>query len=218
MIAYFLILVITFFPSLILSFTPCPFLGPAYPPFRLDGNATIIATALEDLKAAFDELMSVGGGSHGEVTPNTTSFSIALFSTNEGTASSVPFFFDYHYTAPSLMESKSSVTEVNVNSIYRIGGVTEVFTIWTILTEVGGGIWTDPVTKYVPELWIAAQESSTDENPVASVDWTGITIGELASHMSGISRDCKCRSRYNKSSVKLAYSASNCPRTSRWSQ
>lgn len=78
---------------------------------------------------------------------------------------------------------------VDANSIYRIGGLTEVFTIWTVLIEAGDGIWNDPVTKYVPELREAVQGKGS--NDIGDVDWQSITVGQLASHMSGISRDCK---------------------------
>lgn len=174
------------FATYALSFTPCPLLGPAYPPFTLNNNSTILQSALTDLNTKFDELMQIGIGSNGQVTPNTTSFSIALFSTNQGTAADEPFFFEYHYTAPSIQNATTGVQSVDANSVYRIGGLTEVFTIWSVLIEAGDGVWNDPVTKHVPELKNAAQEKGD-----GVVNWQSITIGQLASHMSGISRDCE---------------------------
>jgi CubicO group peptidase (beta-lactamase class C family) len=177
--------------SYALSFTPCPLLGPAYPPFTLSQNSTILSTALENLTAQFDQLMATGHDSHGSVTPNTTSFSIALFSTNPGTAASNPFFYEYHYTALSLENSTTGVTSVDADSIYRIGSLTEIFTIWSVLIEAGDHIWNDPVTKYVPELEEPAAKLNSGNEVNAVVDWRSVTVGQLASHMSGISRDCE---------------------------
>lgn len=186
MVSLLIVLGPALFASYALSFTPCPLLGPAYPPFTLDNNSNILQSALNELNTKFDDLMQTGTGPNGQVTPYTTSFSVALFSTNQGTAADDPFFFEYHYTAPSLKNSATGVQSVDANSIYRIGGLTEVFTIWSVLIEAGDGVWNDPVTKYVPELKKAAQEKGD-----GVVDWQSITVGQLASHMSGVSRDCE---------------------------
>ncbi|KAB8259300.1 beta-lactamase/transpeptidase-like protein [Aspergillus pseudonomiae] len=171
------------------SFTPCPLLGPAFPAFTLDKNSTTLTSALANLTGQFDELYIQGSGSHGEVYPNTTSFSVSLFSTNQGSASADPFFFDYHYTAPSLRNSSSRIQHVNQDSIYRIGGLTQIFTIWTILVEAGDTIWNDPVTKYLPELAETTESANVTQDPIQYVDWKDITVGQLASHMSGLPRD-----------------------------
>ncbi|GAB1198373.1 hypothetical protein APSETT444_007692 [Aspergillus pseudonomiae] len=171
------------------SFTPCPLLGPAFPAFTLDKNSTTLTSALANLTGQFDELYIQGSGSHGEVYPNTTSFSVSLFSTNQGSASADPFFFDYHYTAPSLRNSSSQIQHVNQDSIYRIGGLTQIFTIWTILVEAGDTIWNDPVTKYLPELAETTESANVTQDPIQYVDWKDITVGQLASHMSGLPRD-----------------------------
>ena len=46
----------------------------------------------------------------------------------------------------------------------------------------------DPITKYVPELAAAAKH---EQNAVDSVDWESVTVGNLASQMSGAGRDCE---------------------------
>lgn len=46
----------------------------------------------------------------------------------------------------------------------------------------------DPITKYVPELLQLRGE--TDEvNGITTVQWEQVTLGALASHMSGIGSD-----------------------------
>ncbi|KAJ5600426.1 beta-lactamase/transpeptidase-like protein [Penicillium hetheringtonii] len=124
----------------------------------------------------------------GMPSPNTTSFSVSLFSTNQGTASDSPVFFDYHYTAPSLKGSSSRVEHASRDSIYRIGGLTQIFFVWITLIEKGDSIWSEPVTKYLPELGSLTKGIRAEKDPIRDVDWENITVGQLASHMAGLPR------------------------------
>jgi CubicO group peptidase (beta-lactamase class C family) len=181
-VSFFLLL-----SSALSTFTPCPLLGPAFPPFVLDTNHTIVRNALENLTANFDQLVQTGTGPNGDVSPNTT-FSVALFSANKGTAEEEPFFWEYHYTSPALRMTNHLSQNVTKDSIYRIGGLTEVFTVWSLLLAEGDQIFNDPVVKYLPEL---ANTSKEQLDTIYLVKWSDVTVGQLASHMSGIARDCK---------------------------
>lgn len=170
-----------------LSFTPCPLLGPSYPPFKIDTRDPTIASSLKNITQKFDRLMKTGIGENGPVTTNTTTFSMALFSTNKGNAEDEPFFWQYHYTASEYKKSVGRSQNVTKDSVYRIGGLTEVFTMWSLLLAVGDQIFNDPVSMYLPEL-------SNGSNTTASIGhtkWDDITVGQLASHLGGIARDCK---------------------------
>jgi hypothetical protein len=169
-----------------LSFTPCPLLGPAFPVFTLNANDKTISSALQSLTEAFDTLVATNTGDHGDVSPNTT-FSIALFSSDPGNAEDEPFFWQYHHTAPALNQSLAGSHTANKDSIYRVGGLTEVFTVWSLLfTDGGDQILDEPVTKYLPEL----VDDTRDQDAIDQVAWDNITVGQLASHMSGVARDC----------------------------
>ncbi|THC91398.1 hypothetical protein EYZ11_009147 [Aspergillus tanneri] len=173
--------------SAAIAFTPCPLLGPSFPPFKLDPSSKDISSALDNLSKELERQNKEGNGSHGVTYPNTTSFSLALFSTNEGAGSDNEFFFDYHYTAPSLKQS-SQIRTVDENSIYRIGGLSQIFTVLTLLSVAGDDILYNPVAKYIPELATYQRDNKTQpSNP--HIQWDGITVGELASHMAGIPRD-----------------------------
>ncbi|KAJ5767269.1 uncharacterized protein N7511_004885 [Penicillium nucicola] len=182
------ILLISFFISFIspiLCFTSCPLLGPAFPSFTLNTTDSTISAALKKLTRGFDTLVNTTTGTHGDISPNTT-FSITLFSSDNGNAKDEPFFWQYHHTAPALQESSHESQTAYQNSIYRIGGLTEVFTVWCLLiAEDGGRIFNDPVTKYLPELL----DATSDQDSIEHVRWGDVTIGQLASHMSGIARD-----------------------------
>lgn len=169
-----------FFLSVNAAIPNCPYNGPSFPlPTDLASSETMQA-ALAELTAAFDELES-----DTSVNPNRTSWSVQIFSTTD--ADDKPLWEHYH-TAPHLNLSSVGVQEVDGNTIYRLGSNTKIFTMLTFLHEAGEEYLNDPITKWVPELADLAGKAA--EDPVMNVDWDGITIGAIASHMAGIYRDC----------------------------
>ena len=178
------------FISSALCFTPCPLLGPAFPPFTLNTTDKRITAALTKLTQGFDTLINTTTGSHGDISPNTT-FSITLFSSDNGNAEDEPFFWQYHHTSHALSQPTVGSQTADHDSIYRIGGLTEIFTVWSLLlAEDGGRILNDPVTKYLPEL-LDGTGDQDDQDAIEYVQWEDVTVGQLASHMSGIARDCE---------------------------
>ncbi|KAI1130611.1 beta-lactamase/transpeptidase-like protein [Nemania abortiva] len=156
----------------------CPFPGAAFPkPTNLAASPTIQA-ALKNVTAAFDVYDKDSANN-----PNTTSWSLQIFS-----ASSDEPLWEHYHTADNLLgEDGSSNITIGPDTIYRLGSLTKIFTILTFLAEAGDAYWNDPVTKYVPELQILAAKAQAD--PVMYVDWSSVTLGNLASHMAGITRD-----------------------------
>jgi CubicO group peptidase (beta-lactamase class C family) len=151
-------------------------------------DCTIIAQNLfpPALPLPICHIVPAGNSSNGPITPNTTSFSIALFSTENN--SSDPYLWQYRHTAPSLSIS-TGVKSVDADSVYRIGTLTQLFTVYTILTEAGDVHWEEPVTKWIPELAQATKTLDAKSQPLRYVDWDDVTL--VASHLSGIARDCE---------------------------
>lgn len=114
---------------------------------------------------------------------NDTSFSVDFYSLHDGSS-----LFNYHYTGINQQNATQGVTKVDSNTIYRIGSISKVFTVYTYLANVGDVSWNQPITKYVPELAEAAQSSEND-SPVDAFRWEDITIGALASQLGGVPRD-----------------------------
>ncbi|KAI0102500.1 beta-lactamase/transpeptidase-like protein [Nemania sp. FL0031] len=156
----------------------CPFPGAAFPkPTNLASSPTIQA-ALKNVTAAFETYDRDPANN-----PNTTSWSLQIFS-----ASSDEPLWEHYHTAQNLLgEDGSGNVTVGPDTIYRLGSLTKIFTILTFLAEAGDTYWNDPVTKYVPELQVLAARAMAD--PVMYVDWSSVTLGGLASHMAGITRD-----------------------------
>lgn len=162
----------------------CPLLGTSFPVPRNLSGSSIIQSAIANLTATIHEAGSTGNSSHGIFNTNATSFSIQIFDTK-----SAEPLLDYHNSAPLLAAaSDSGVKTVDANTVYRIGSISKLLTVFTFLLEAGDSLWNDPVTDYVPELKAAAQQST---NNVNSVRWNEVTLGALASQMAGIPRDCR---------------------------
>jgi Beta-lactamase len=113
----------------------------------------------------------------------TTSFSVEFYSLEDKAP-----LFRYHFSAPGLANASIGVSEVDSDTIYRLGSISKVFTVYTFLASVGDASWNQPITKYVPELAQAARRTK-DDSVLDKVRWGDVTVGSLASHVSGISRD-----------------------------
>ena len=80
--------------------------------------------------------------------------------------------------------------KIDSDTVYRLGSLTKIFTVYTWLAQDGDVKWNEPITKYVPELAQAADKAKDD--PVGNVAWDEVTVGSLAGQLSGAGRDCKC--------------------------
>lgn len=124
-------------------------------------------------------------GTTGEFQPNTTSFSVNIFSAHESES-----MFQYHYTSSLL--NTSSTKKVDENTVYRIGSISKLITVFALLLQEKRVHFDDPVTDYVPVLArIAARQEAGEIDAVAVPQWSQITIGALASHLAGVARSCK---------------------------
>jgi CubicO group peptidase (beta-lactamase class C family) len=158
----------------------CPIQGPAFPKPQKLSSSTTMQAAFKNLTEQFTSRDA----------DNTTgaqamSYSLEVFSASEGT----PIWKWYH-TAPTLAKSNTTgVRAVDGNTVYRLGSLTKVFTIYTFLLEVGDANFNDPITKFVPEL--AAIATNRSKDPVDNTDWNSITIGSIAAQLTGLIRDCE---------------------------
>lgn len=163
----------------------CPLLGPAYPvPTGLSSNEQFQA-ATKLIDAALNTTLETGTTVNGPGPYNATTMSIGMFSISEE-----DLIYQYHYTDPSVRNSKVGLQEVDEDSIYRLGSISKLLTIYLFLIREGDQRFNDPITKYIPELATAVASTSDSLNGITP-NWNEITIGQLASHMSGIAIDCE---------------------------
>ncbi|EXF80867.1 hypothetical protein CFIO01_03375 [Colletotrichum fioriniae PJ7] len=155
----------------------CPLLGPAYPLPNLH-KSQVIKDTQESFAKLIQDAISTGETELGKINTATASFSIGIFS-----ADSDEFLYEYHHQGTEL---KGTVTGGSLDSdtLYRIGSVTKLLTVYTILVKLGPTYWNEPITKFIPELADVPAGRRAHR-----VQWSEVTLGGLASHMSGIARN-----------------------------
>lgn len=161
-------------------------LGPVYEPPTGLLTSSVTSAWSSRLSETLRQVLQSGHSEFGDFESDTSSISITIISTED--AEDAPFF-DFHYSSPFLNHSAGGTNHVTKNSIYRIGSISKLFTAYTLLVGFGWERWDHAVTRYIPELRISA--SADVGHPIKGVDWGAITIGSLASQLSGIGRDCK---------------------------
>lgn len=169
------------------TYQPCPLLRAYFPAPTLANDSNALHIFVQEFTKVFDDLLeNSGSDDFGLITPNTTSFSVVLFSGAESVEESGSIFFEYHHTA-TLLNSTDNVTS---ETIFPAGTLTQLFTVYTWLVETGDGSWESPITEFLPELQNISTSSSSSDLGL-NIDWDTVTVGSLASHMSGLTRDCK---------------------------
>ncbi|KAH8895799.1 beta-lactamase/transpeptidase-like protein [Thozetella sp. PMI_491] len=162
------------------AYQPCPLLTAYFPPPTIDKTSQEIESLSTLFSSVFDDLVRTGSSDDfGTITPNTTSFSVVMFS-GASDAAEESIFFEYSYTAPSADAS----INVTADTSFPVGSLTQLFTDYLWLVEIGDAEWQTPITKFVPEL-----SSYNASCGTLRVPWNVVTIGSLAGHMSGITRD-----------------------------
>ncbi|KAH8879802.1 beta-lactamase/transpeptidase-like protein [Thozetella sp. PMI_491] len=153
----------------------CSLLGPAYPPSLDLGASCAIRRANDDYTQLLRNTLKTGQTDHGPFDNENTTFSIGVFS-----AGSHELLYEFHHQATGSFQPAVKPA-LNGNSVYRIGSVAKTLTILTMISKLGDVPWQDPVTKYIPELATASTGDVVD-----NVQWFKVTLGALASHLSGV--------------------------------
>ncbi|KAJ5350656.1 Beta-lactamase-related protein [Penicillium brevicompactum] len=154
----------------------CPILGAAYPaPRALSKDPTFLAATQKistRLNTAIDNenLSSV-------------SFALQIFSSHESDPA-----YGFYLTDDLIKNGNVGVTEVDENTIFRIGSISKLWTMFLYMTFGGIRYFYEPVSKYVPELRVN-QSLAQSTNTIDYIQWDSVTIGELASHQAGVLRD-----------------------------
>ncbi|ORX99283.1 beta-lactamase/transpeptidase-like protein [Clohesyomyces aquaticus] len=151
----------------------CPLLGPVFSPASSPSLSKAVQNASSNFAGVLKEAFSSG-----LLDNQTTSFSISVFSASDNST-----LYTHHFSAPALNGSLPG-GQLDENTIYRLGSLSKVLTVYGILAKNGDIDFSEPITKYVPELAAVQFDDAID-----TVHWSEITVGALASQLAGISRD-----------------------------
>ena len=175
-------------------------LGPVY---QATTNTTWpqYASAASHARDTILQSIASGVSPYGPLDNQSTSFSIAVFSATDNST-----IFDFHFEAPQLNGSYTR-GKLSDDTIYRTGSIGKLLTVYAWLVDISDSVFLDPITKYVvshtlvniclaseltvykPEL--AQAVAAGQRNPILHTNWDEVTIGSLASQLSGIGRDGK---------------------------
>jgi CubicO group peptidase (beta-lactamase class C family) len=160
----------------------CPLLGPSWPaPTGLSSDVTVQA-ALKNITQTLQDASDAGKFSG-------ASLSLEIFDTSSSDA-----LLTYAYTAKEI-DTALGVSKVDENTVFRIGSTSKMFSMFLVLIQSGFNTLQDPISKYIPEIKSAVadllQNSTKRNNGIDYTSWNDIKVGELASHLAGIARDCE---------------------------
>lgn len=118
-------------------FNPCPLLGPVYPAPTALSSSPVIQAAFSNPKNDPETLLAADNSSSDPYPPaRVTTWSIGMFSTTDN--SSDPFW-QWYYMAASVANSSSGVHTADTDSVYRIGSISKLITVYTMIPSVGNG-------------------------------------------------------------------------------
>jgi len=165
-------------------YQPCPLVGLFFPTPLIDPISPAVINVVQSLDKLLDDYIANGDGRFGPITPNTTSFSLALFAGSDYVTGpdDLPFFYDYHHAASDLDNG-----HLGKDSVFALGDLTQLFTVYTQLAALGDELWSHSILDYIPEL---RNVSAATADPIGQVMWEDLTLGALAGQMSGIARSC----------------------------
>ncbi|KAJ9604586.1 hypothetical protein H2200_010699 [Cladophialophora chaetospira] len=160
--------------------TDCGLLGPGYPMPANLGKSKAIQDAQKKFSSFLAQAVKNGTTTWGEFDSVNTSISVGVFSTQ-----SDKLLAEFHHIG-SKSGNKAHLTggKLDGDTIYRTGSVGKMLSVYTFLAKLGPSYWSDPITKYIPEL-----ANVPVDNTVRNVNWSEITLGSLAGQMSGLPRD-----------------------------
>ncbi|KAI1387135.1 beta-lactamase/transpeptidase-like protein [Hypoxylon trugodes] len=149
----------------------CPPLGPVLP-------APTNPTANQAVQSAVKNVTDVFQNITAEL--DSTGISIAVKSIHEDNP-----FLELHHTPATL--NPNGTTVIDSQTVYRLGSISKIFAVLSLLQQINVN-FDDPIVRYVPEL--LQLKGETDEvDDITTVRWDEVTLGALASHMSGIGAD-----------------------------
>ncbi|KAF2003793.1 beta-lactamase/transpeptidase-like protein, partial [Amniculicola lignicola CBS 123094] len=157
----------------------CPIYGPVFPiPTDLMSSGTI-KEALKAINQTISSSFKSENSAYGPVN-STAAYTLHIFSLD----SKEPLLEYYH--DGTTLSNNSGVQELDGDTIFRIGSISKLITVYLFLTELGDGLWNDPITQHIPEL---RGRDKSEENPVDYINWDQITVGAMAGHLAGLPRD-----------------------------
>src|ERR1700761_559563 len=165
---------------------PCPILGPDVPAPTNPSSSTAIKNAKEDLTRRLNDALHTATA-YGQLDADNTSFALNVWSLHEPGS-----LYTYSHVGADLTHPSTGVSTIDENTIFQIGSLSKLLTVYTYLMTAGDASWHDPITKYIPELeaYMAQNKAALESgNSIDVIQWDQITVGALAGQLGGVPRE-----------------------------
>lgn len=174
--------VLTLLTSSASAINSCPLLGPSWPaPTNLSSNAAF-NSALQNITTNIQNAVNAGNFSN-------ASLALQIFDKSE----TVPLL-NLSYTGQPI-DTNIGVSKVDQNTVFRIGSTSKIFTALLLLIRDRFNTFNHQISRFIPEIRqaeLGLVRNGTESNDgVNFIKWNEVTVGELASHLAGLARDCK---------------------------
>ncbi|KAK5940394.1 hypothetical protein PMZ80_007814 [Knufia obscura] len=166
-----------------LSSGPCPPAGPDFPAPKSPSDTAALKKAITAFQQTVESSLKNGSISI-PLDAEGTTFSFEAWSIHEDSP-----IHTYHYDATGLSDPAEGVKNVASDTTYRIGSLSKLLTVYTWLATAGDKHWNQPITNFIPELEAYDAREEPDTNDIDHFRWSTITVGALASQLSGIQKD-----------------------------
>ena len=145
----------------------CPLLGPGFPSDFDLAKDNFIKHAASAFPSQIDKLFEGSGLNRSDI-----SFAIDVFSSSTNST-----IYSYFHSGEKLAPFLSAGV-LDDGTIFRIGSVSKLYTVYALLAAGGIEVFAHPVTKYLPELVCHGKRPD-------KIHWDQVTVGALASHQGG---------------------------------
>jgi len=162
---------------------PCPLSGPDYPAPKHSSDTAALKRAVTAFRETVEASLKNSSGAI-PLDAEGTTFSFEAWSVHEDSPLQT-----YHYDATGLSNPVEGVKNVTSDTTYRIGSLSKLLTVYTWVVKDGYKHWNEPITNFIPELEAYDAKYDADANYVDHFQWSTITVGALASQLSGIQKD-----------------------------
>ncbi|KAI9651805.1 MAG: hypothetical protein M1831_007587 [Alyxoria varia] len=151
----------------------CPLLGPDYPkPTQLSS-----CPSLPDVRDTVTSLLDKAFE-----TKKFKSSAIAVQAFSACSAESKPLF-EYYQAGNKALNTSAGVSQIDGDTVFPVASISKLFTVYSHLVQDGDLHFNFAVTDYVPELKQLSHQAFN------GIDFEDITVGALASQLSGLTRD-----------------------------
>jgi hypothetical protein len=132
-------------------------LGPVFPAPRRLTDSSNLKSALSALEDALNSAVGPEGSENGTLDNQSRTFIVDIY-----TVHSPESLYTFTFNAPDFSNASAGISKVNEETVFRMGSMSKMLSVWNSLIAAGNGPWNNPVTRFVSELAAYASKHAQD--------------------------------------------------------